>query len=92
MRRGDVYWYTFDPPDKKRPVLILTRSEAIAYLNAVTVAPITSTIREIPSEVYLDEEDGLLNPCVANFDNVITVPKRLLGERYNLSSCASKVF
>ena len=50
-------------------------------MNAVTVAPITSTIREIPSEVYLDEENGLLNPSVANFDNIITVPKRFLGER-----------
>ncbi len=79
MKRGDVYWYTFGEPDKKRPVLILTRDTALSFLNALTVAPITSTIRNIPSEVYLDEGDGLLNPCVANFDNIITIPKNKLG-------------
>ncbi len=70
-----MYWYAFKEPDKERPVLILTRDSAISFLNAVTVAPITSTIREIPSEVFLDEEDGLFQPCVANFDNIVTVPK-----------------
>ena len=57
MNRGDVCWYTFKTPDKKRPVLILTRDSAIAVLNSVTVAPITSTIRSIPTELILTEDD-----------------------------------
>ena len=81
MKRGEVYWYTFKAPDKRRPVLILTRNTALSFLNAVTVAPITSTVRSIPSEVYLDEEDGLLGPCAANFDNIVTLPKDKLSER-----------
>jgi len=81
VNRGDVYWFTFQEPDKKRPVLILTRDTALSFLNSVTVAPITSTIRGIPSEVYLDQEDGLNNPCVANFDNIVTIPKNKLTKR-----------
>ena len=73
-------WYTFKAPDKRRPVLLLTRDTAVGFLNAVTVAPITSTVRDIPSELYLDEEDGLLNPCAANFDNIVTVPKTQIGD------------
>lgn len=80
MKRGDVYWYTFAEPDKRRPVLILTRDTAISFLNALTVAPLTSTIRDIPSEVYLDEADGLLSPCAANFDNIVTIPKDKLTD------------
>lgn len=80
MKRGDVYWYTFAEPDKRRPVLILTRDTAISFLSALTVAPITSTIREIPSEVYLDEQNGLLGPCAINFDNIVTLPKAKLKD------------
>ena len=81
MNRGDVCWYTFKTPDKRRPVLILTRDSAIGVLNAVTVAPITSTIRSIPTEVILTEADGLPNTCAANFDNLQTVPKGNIGAR-----------
>ena len=81
MKRGDICWYTFKTPDKKRPVLILTRDSAIPVLNAVTVAPITSTIRSIPTEVVLTEEDGLPDMCAANFDNLQTVPKGSIGDR-----------
>jgi mRNA interferase MazF len=80
VNRGDVCWYTFKAPDKKRPVLILTRDSAIAVLNSVTVAPITSTIRSIPTEVVLTEDDGLPNICSANFDNLQTVPKSNIGD------------
>lgn len=80
MNRGDVCWYTFKPPDKKRPVLILTRDSAIAVLNSVTIAPITSTIRSIPTEVVLTKDDGLPNTCAANIDNLQTVPKSNIGE------------
>jgi len=79
MRRGEVRWYTFKAPDKRRPVLILTRTSAIGYLTALTVAPITTTIRDIPSEVPLTQEDGLLTECAANLDNIQTVPKANLG-------------
>lgn len=81
MNRGDVRWYTFKAPDKKRPVLVLTRNSAIAVLNSVTIAPITSTIRKIPTEVILTRDDGLPNTCAANFDNIQTVPKSNVGDR-----------
>ncbi len=81
MNRGDVCWYTFKTPDKRRPVLILTRDSALAVLNTVTIAPITSTIRSIPTEVVLTEEDGLPSTCAANFDNLQTVPKGNIGNR-----------
>lgn len=80
MNRGDVFWYTFREPDKRRPVLILTRNLAIPYLTSVTVAPLTTRIRNIPSEVLLiPEEDGVLTVCVANMDNLQTVPKQQIG-------------
>jgi mRNA interferase MazF len=79
MKRGDVRWYSFKAPDKRRPVLILTRTSAIGFLNALTVAPITTTVRDIPSEVFLGREDGLLTDCAANFDNLQTVPKPQIG-------------
>lgn len=79
MRRGEVRWYTFDPPDKRRPVLILTRNSAIRFLNALTVAPITTRIRSIPSEVFLGREDGLSTDCAINLDNMQTIPKAKLG-------------
>lgn len=81
MNRGDVCWYTFKAPDKKRPVLVLTRNSAIAVLNSVTIAPITSTIRSIPTEVILTKDDGLPDTCAANFDNLQTVPKSNIGDR-----------
>jgi mRNA interferase MazF len=79
MKRGDVCWYTFPAPNKRRPVLILTRDSAIAVLNSVTIAPITSTIRSIPTEVVLTAHDGLPGTCAANFDNIQTVPKSNLS-------------
>ena len=74
-------WYSFRAPDKKRPVLILTRDSAISVLNSVTIAPITSTIRSIPTEVVLTKDDGLPGTCAANFDNLQTVPKSNIGDR-----------
>ncbi|HEX6293301.1 MAG TPA: type II toxin-antitoxin system PemK/MazF family toxin [Herpetosiphonaceae bacterium] len=79
MNQGDVYWYTFRAPDKRRPVLILTRSSAIPYLTSITVVPITSTIRGIPSQVALTPADGLFNDCAANCDNIQTIQKANLG-------------
>ncbi len=79
MRRGEIRWHTFAPPDKRRPVLILTRNSAIGHLNALTVAPITSTMRGIPSEVFLGPADGLTAECAVNLDHLQTVPKSSLG-------------
>src|SRR5207249_7794042 len=69
IARGDVRLYQFAPPDKNRPAVVLTRDSAIAYLSTVTVAPITSTIRGVPSEVVLNEEDGMKAPCAVNLHN-----------------------
>ena len=81
VARGDIRLYRFPRPDKQRPVVVLTRESAIAYLSAVTVAPITSTIRGVPSEVRLTEADGMKGPCAINLHNVVTVSKAHLGRR-----------
>ncbi len=81
VERGEVRLFRFPSPDKQRPVLVLTRDAALGYLSRVTVAPITSTIRGVPSEVALGLEDGLKQPCVVNLHNVVTVPKDGLGRR-----------
>lgn len=81
IARGDVRLVRFPPPDKQRPVLVLTRTAAIRYLNRVTVAPITSTIRDIPTEVALTEDDGVRARCAVNLDHVVTLPKAALGRR-----------
>ena len=79
MRRGEIHWYTFKTPDKKRPVLILTRNSILDVLGEVTVAPLTSTIRHIPSEAVLTPEDGLPKICAINLDHVQTVSKAKVG-------------
>ena len=79
MKRGEVRWYKFKEPDKKRPVLILTRDSILEYLGEVTVAPVTSTIRDIPSEVYLSKHDGMPKDCAVNCDHIQTVSKVKLG-------------
>src|SRR5947207_5066953 len=81
IARGDVRLYQFAPPDKKRPVVVLTRDSAIGYLSTVTVAPITSTIRGVPSEVVLNEEDGMKAPCAVNLHNAVTISQQRLGKR-----------
>lgn len=81
IARGDVRLYNFAPPDKSRPVVILTRESALGYLGTVTVAPVTSTIRGVPSEVLLNEEDGMKVPCAVNLHNPVTVTQERLGRR-----------
>lgn len=73
LTRGDVYLHRFASPDKRRPVVVLSRQEAIDVLREVIVAPVTSTIRGLPSEVLLGAEHGLKGPCAANLDHVQTV-------------------
>jgi mRNA interferase MazF len=79
IERGEVRLFRFPGPDKSRPVLVLTRGSAIPYLANVTVAPITSTIRGVPSEVVLDTDDGMKGPCAVNLHNLVTVAKSGLG-------------
>jgi mRNA interferase MazF len=79
MKRGEVRWYTFSHPDKRRPVLVLTRDSILDYLGEATVAPITRIMRDIPSEVMLSGEDGMPHTCVVNCDHLQTVAKGRLG-------------
>ncbi len=79
MRRGEIRWYEFSYPDKKRPVLILTRNSIIDYLNEITIAPITSSIRSIPSEVVLTSQDDMPRDCAINLDHIQTVAKAKIG-------------
>lgn len=81
LTRGAVHLCHLAAPDKQRPVLILTRDRALRHLSTVTVAPITSTIRDVPSEVILDVEDGMKARCAANLHNAITVSQQRLGKR-----------
>jgi mRNA interferase MazF len=80
FQRGEVRWVRFPGPDKRRPVVLLTRNSALRYLTSVTVAPLTSTVRDIPSQVLLTpEDDGVPALCAASLDNVQTVRKAELG-------------
>ena len=79
MKRGEVRWHKFKRPDKKKPVLILTRNSIIDCLGEVTIAPITSTIRDIPSEVFLSKEDGMPKDCAVNCDHLQTVSQGKIG-------------
>lgn len=81
MRRGEVWWADLPAPAGSRPVVLLSRNEAYAVRELVTVAPVTPRIRQIPAEVSLGEKGGLPKKCVANLDTVTTIPKRTLTER-----------
>ncbi len=81
IARGDVRLYSFSAPDKKRPVVVLTRNSAIEYLSTVTVAPVTTTIRGVPSEVVLNVDDGMKTACAVNLHNAATVSQERLGKR-----------
>ena len=79
MKRGEVRWYKFGKPDKNRPVVILTRDSVIPYVGEVTVAPVTSTVRDIPSEVLLGRADGMPRDCAINCDHLQTVAQSKVG-------------
>ena len=86
MNQGEIRWYKFKPPDKKRPVLILSRNSVLDYIGEVTIAPITRTIRDIPTEVLLLKEDGMPKECAINFDHIQTVSKGKIGSRITMIS------
>jgi mRNA interferase MazF len=77
-RQGDVWWAQAD--DKRRPVLIVTRNDAIPVLNRIVVAPVTRTVRSIPTEIRFGPDDGLPTECAASFDNLQPINRRLLTE------------
>jgi len=79
MRRGEVRWSTLRSPDKRRPVVILTRNSALRYLTYVTVAPITTTVRNIPTEVLLTPEDGVPQLCAVNLHNIQALAQDTVG-------------
>lgn len=78
LNRGEIWFYQFPRPDKRRPVLILTRQEVIPLLSTVMVAPITSTIRGAPGEVVVGVDQGLKHDSAINLDHVQTVDKKRL--------------
>jgi mRNA interferase MazF len=79
VRRGEIRWYTFAFPHKRRPVLILSRDSVLPSLNEVIVGPATRTIRGIDTEVVLTEDDGMPTSCALNFDHVSVARKERLG-------------
>ena len=81
MSRGEVWFYDFRQPDKRRPVLVLTRDEVISLLDTVMVAPITSAIRGAPSEVLVGVDEGLQHDSAVNLDHVQTVEQSRLIRR-----------
>ena len=79
MKRGEIRWYTFRPPDKRRPVLILTRDEVLGQLGETIVVPATTTIRGLSTEVVLTPNDGMPKACALNFDHIGIALKDRIG-------------
>ena len=79
-QQGDVWWADYEE-EKRRPVLVLTRSHAIPVLKRVVVAPVSRTVRGIPTEIGLGPSEGLAIDCVASFDNLQTILRSMLTER-----------
>lgn len=78
-RQGEIWWA--EAEDKRRPVLVITRSEAVPVLRWIMVAPVTRTMREIPTEISLGPADGMREECVASFDNLQPIRRSMLTER-----------
>ncbi|MEP7363632.1 MAG: type II toxin-antitoxin system PemK/MazF family toxin [Acidobacteriota bacterium] len=78
MKQFEIWWATLPAPAGRRPVLLLSRNDAYAYLNKFIAAEITTMIRSIPVEVRLGRREGLPSPCVANLDNLRTIPRSVL--------------
>ncbi len=88
MRRGEVWWAELDPPVGRRPVVLVSREEAYRIREWVTVAPVSTRLRGIRTEVELGPEDGLPRRCAANLDSLITIRKALLRRRITRLSAA----
>jgi len=81
VRRGEIWWAELEPPAGRRPVVLLSRNEAYGVRSLVVVAPVTTRMRRISSEVYLGTDDGMPQDCVANLDTITTIPKDCLQSR-----------
>ncbi|MBN1368867.1 MAG: type II toxin-antitoxin system PemK/MazF family toxin [Dehalococcoidaceae bacterium] len=81
MRRGEVWWAELPQPVGRRPVVLLSRDTAYKVRSSVTVGLVTRTVRSIPVEVPLGSEDGMPAECVANLDDILTIPKKRLVEQ-----------
>lgn len=81
MRRGEVWWAELPAPAGRRPVVLLSRDEAYSVRELVIVAPLTTRIRRIPTEVALTRADGVPRRCVVNLDTITTIPKQTLTRR-----------
>ena len=79
MNRGEIRWYTFRLPDKRRPVLILSRNEVTDHLNEIIVVPVTRTIHGLTTEVVLSSDDGMSVVCALNFDHVSLAQRERIG-------------
>lgn len=79
MIRGEIRWYTFGLPDKRRPVLLLARDQATSTLNEIVVVPVTRTIRGLTTEVILTQDDGMPLVCALNFDHVALARRDRIG-------------
>jgi len=80
VKRGEIRWYKFRLPDKRRPVLILTRDEVIDRLNEIIVVPVTRTVRSLTTEVVLTPEDGMPVVCALNFDHISLAQRDRIGD------------
>ncbi len=81
MRRGEIWWSQQPPPIGRRPVVLLSRDESYRVRNSILIAQITTKMRGIPTEVILDEKDGMPKKCIINLDNITTIRKSILTER-----------
>ena len=81
LRQGEIWWANLPAPAGRRPVLLLTRTDAVEHMANVTVAPLTRTIRDIESEVVLSTEHGVPSLCAISLDNIVTIPKQMLDRR-----------
>jgi len=86
VRRGEIWWAELEPPTGRRPVVLLSRNEAYDVRSLVIVAPVTTRIRHIPSEVPLGIDDGMPQDCVANLDTITTIPKDCFQSRLTILS------
>jgi mRNA interferase MazF len=81
MKRGEVWWVDMPAPAGRGPAVLLSRDAAYHVRAAITVAPLTRIIRNIPVEVILDRSDGMPARCVVNLDDITTLPKVLIKQR-----------
>jgi len=81
MKRGEIWWAELPAPAGRRPVVLLSRDEAYAVRELVTIAPVTTRVRGLPVEVSLGKDDGMPKVCAVNLDTITTVPKRCLVTR-----------